>query len=84
MENWPDTGVIQPTSLLALSQHALKWDQEAIIVHCAAGVGRTGTFIAFHSLYCELLEQLQSNQPKIDVVNRVKEMRSLRWGAVVG
>lgn len=83
MENWPDTGVIQPTSLFALSQHARKCTQGSIIVHCAAGVGRTGTFIAFHSLYDELLNQLEHEEPKLDIPGRVKEMRSMRWGAVV-
>ena len=83
MENWPDSGVIHPSSLFALAEHAKPWEQGSIIVHCAAGVGRTGTFIAFHSLYRELLAQLKERVPTLDVVGRIKHMRQLRWGAIV-
>lgn len=79
MENWFDNGVIHPESLYALALYA---DQHKgngpIIVHCAAGIGRTGTFIGFHSLLQDL-----KRATVIDVVARVKEMRQLRWGAVV-
>lgn len=86
MENWPDNGVVHPESLFALANHVdtCKKD-EPMLVHCAAGIGRTGTFIAFHSLYREMLEQLSrpSSPFDWDVAERVKMMRKLRWGAVV-
>lgn len=79
MENWPDNGVVQADSLVALSQ---KIDQHkadgAIVVHCAAGIGRTGTVIAFHSLMHDLYAKKTLNP-----VERIKEMRTMRWGAVV-
>lgn len=79
MENWPDNGVIHPESLISLATHTDNvFTDGPITVHCAAGVGRTGTFIAYHSLLNEL--QLE---PKIDLPARVAEMRKLRWGAVV-
>jgi protein tyrosine phosphatase len=86
MENWLDDKIIHHESLCALAKHvdACKCDG-TIVVHCAAGVGRTGTFIAFHSLYHELLQQLENEAGiELDVAKRVQEMRLLRWGSVVG
>lgn len=86
MENWWDNGTVHPDSLLTLAQHVDDWKQQGpIVVHCAAGVGRTGTFIAFHSLYHDLLHQLtQESISSWDIAGRVKAMRSLRWGAMIG
>lgn len=89
MENWMDGSVIHPDSLYHLSLHADRYKQNgAIAVHCAAGVGRTGTFIAFHSLYHDLLNFLKGEFPKehsgdFDVPARIDAMRKLRWGAMV-
>lgn len=85
LENWPDNGVVHPESLIALAEHTDEWKQNGTIaVHCAAGVGRTGTFIAYHSLYHAAKRQLQQNMlPEIDVLDRIHSMRSKRWGAMV-
>lgn len=84
MENWPDNGVIQADSLIALSREADKHKEKGpIIVHCAAGVGRTGTFIAFHSLYHDMLSLVEGNRNELDARKRIEEMRGLRWGAMV-
>ena len=47
---WPDFGVPEPLQTLvrfvrAYRQH-LTPDQTPVVVHCSAGVGRSGTFIA--------------------------------------
>lgn len=79
MENWPDNGVIHPESLVKLSHHAdQNFQTGPIIVHCAAGVGRTGTFIAYHSLFHDYNQQLA-----LDIPGRVHAMRKLRWGAMI-
>ncbi|KAL1892931.1 hypothetical protein Cpir12675_004340 [Ceratocystis pirilliformis] len=57
---WPDYGV--PTAedlpaflqIIELSQHYSKDTRDPRIVHCSAGVGRTGTFIALEFLKREL------------------------------
>lgn len=86
LENWPDNGVVHPESLYALRHHVDEIDHNGtIVVHCAAGIGRTGTFIAFHSLYHDLLQYLQGKKiMDWDVIKRIKEMRKLRWGSLVG
>lgn len=84
MQNWPDNGVIQPDSLIELAHQVDKHKANgAIVVHCAAGIGRTGTVIAFHSLYHDLQGCLEGNTAHFDPLQRVNEMRKMRWGAIV-
>ncbi|XP_028402504.1 receptor-type tyrosine-protein phosphatase F-like [Dendronephthya gigantea] len=76
---WPDHGVPKyPTQLLAF-QHALRSPgveiNGPIVVHCSAGVGRTGTFIAIdHSLE----NFFHQDQRSVDVFHIVQEMRKCR------
>ena len=77
MTSWPVHGVPDSaTPLLLLKQKALRsWNnsQYPILVHCSAGVGRTGTFIAIDMA----LEQ--SNKEKLidipGIVNRLGQQR---------
>lgn len=51
---WPDFGVPQSGSSLLSFIQVIKSDKKlkgkTAVVHCSAGVGRTGTFIALHTL----------------------------------
>ena len=61
---WPDHGAPKTTdSILALAKEVRKIvsetkDNVKVLVHCAAGVGRTGTFIALYHLMEELDEKV--------------------------
>jgi protein tyrosine phosphatase len=73
---WPDYGVPKyPTSLIRMLYHVREHriSDIPIIVHCSAGVGRTGTFIA---LDC-ILDQINAENT-IDIKRVVKKMREKR------
>ncbi|XP_013398159.1 receptor-type tyrosine-protein phosphatase epsilon-like [Lingula anatina] len=76
---WPDHGVpVDPTALVKFREEVKKYqsqvqDQGPIIVHCSAGVGRTGTFIALDYLFEQVLAE-----GKIDIYRLIQEMRASR------
>nr|XP_022294926.1 receptor-type tyrosine-protein phosphatase kappa-like [Crassostrea virginica] len=78
---WPDHGTPDPLSLVVFHSHVLRTrsdNHEApTIVHCSAGIGRTGTYIAFDSLCKE-----GKSKGTINVASYVKVMRSCRMNMV--
>uniref|UniRef100_A0A8D0HPA2 Receptor-type tyrosine-protein phosphatase O n=1 Tax=Sphenodon punctatus TaxID=8508 RepID=A0A8D0HPA2_SPHPU len=80
---WPDHGV--PTTNAAESilqfvqmvrQHSTK-SKGPMIIHCSAGVGRTGTFIALD----RLLQHIRDHE-FVDILGLVSDMRSFRMSMV--
>ena len=75
---WPDHGVPQSaTSILSFVRRVQKAHDKGkgfpLLVHCTAGVGRTGTFIALDTL----LDRMRS-ETFISVFEVVKDMRKRR------
>ena len=74
---WPDHDVPQLYNTLLEFIHLVKTrvkkDKFPILVHCSAGVGRSGTFIALYNL----MESVSNDEP-ISVYRIVNEMREYR------
>ncbi|CAJ0589430.1 unnamed protein product [Cylicocyclus nassatus] len=73
-ENWPDRGV-PPTKLAPINLLAEVRDSPyPIIVHCSAGIGRTGTIVAISYVQ----EKMQSGQDCQAMSELLKEIRTQR------
>ncbi|KAM4618263.1 phosphatidylinositol phosphatase PTPRQ [Polymixia lowei] len=74
--SWPEHGVPESSSTLVQFVKAIRTnrhDNTTIVVHCSAGVGRTGVFIALDHLI-----QHVSDHDFVDVYGLVAELRSER------
>jgi protein tyrosine phosphatase len=62
---WRDGQAIEPERLIALVKAVManKNPQQVIAVHCHAGVGRTGTFLAAYELIRKIDEQIAHGVP---------------------
>ncbi|XP_078327342.1 receptor-type tyrosine-protein phosphatase alpha-like isoform X1 [Crassostrea virginica] len=78
--SWPDHGTPEPISLLDFYHHVTRIaskNEVPTLVHCSAGVGRTGTYIALDALYRE-----GRNTGAVNVVEFVKKTRNNRVSMV--
>ncbi|GFW68871.1 tyrosine-protein phosphatase 10D [Trichonephila clavipes] len=80
--HWPDFGCPEcPDDLInfisAVRDHLPRFKPGPIIVHCSAGVGRTGTFISV-----DRLSQQLRNTEAIDIFGTVMELRHHRINMV--
>lgn len=81
--NWPDFGEPDETIFdILLKTVDIHKPNGPIVVHCSAGVGRTGTFIASHSKRTELKKKIDHGHPidnlEVNIVETVLEMRTQR------
>ncbi|KAJ8321777.1 hypothetical protein KUTeg_000248 [Tegillarca granosa] len=77
---WPDHGTPDPIQLMLFHRRfmEIKSDQSGPpIIHCSAGIGRTGTFIALDALYKE-----GQKTGEIDVFRYVNTMRENRMNMI--
>ncbi|PRP77053.1 receptor-type tyrosine-protein phosphatase S [Planoprotostelium fungivorum] len=88
---WPDHDL--PTTqnpMEAFLDLAHKVDQlnnthGPLIVHCSAGIGRSGTFCAVHSIIEKMRSDVKNNPsevPKFNMIKTVMQMRASRSGMV--
>lgn len=78
---WPDKGVPHVKLFLSLlklvNTHYVDSDKP-IVAHCSAGCGRTGVFIAVHSLLRDIANEVES----VNVPHRIFDMRRQRMHLV--
>lgn len=76
--SWPDHGVPQyATAMLAMLRRVRAHycnDEGAMLVHCSAGVGRTGTFIVIDTM----LQRLMHEEEMLDIYGDVSLLRTQR------
>lgn len=86
---WPDHGVpdIRDKKVFDVFDEIIELiDRPAvklngpIVVHCSAGVGRTGTFISMYFLKKEIIKQIENkvSEIKFSVFNLVRKLKEMR------
>ena len=56
-------------------------NNQPVIVHCSAGVGRSGTFISLYNLYNIIMKQIKdvnTNEIKFSIMNIVRQLKEMR------
>ncbi|XP_056017442.1 receptor-type tyrosine-protein phosphatase U-like [Ostrea edulis] len=80
---WPDHGVPEPLALVVFHRHVLKTSVEHpgkyTLVHCSAGIGRTGTCIAL-----DALNNGGEITGKVNIPQYVETMRNNRANMIQG
>lgn len=86
---WPDHDALAPELVLPLFDIVNGRRQEdnpcPIVVHCNAGVGRTGCFLGLQKAVSSMRQQYQKNPgavPKVSIIQQVLQMRMQRPSAV--
>ena len=83
--DWPDHGTpasTQPIRTLASMVSDLAGRSSPVVVHCSAGVGRAGTFVAIHMTLDQLELSQSSSKVSISIKDMVSTLRSQREGTV--
>ncbi|XP_056002946.1 receptor-type tyrosine-protein phosphatase epsilon-like isoform X1 [Ostrea edulis] len=79
--SWPDHGTPDPLCLVVFHDHVTRTkpnqNKAPIVVHCSAGIGRTGTYIALDALY-----KAGKATCKVNIAEYVKTMRANRMNMV--
>ena len=84
---WPDHGVpnTQNGRVFDIFKEMIELTDKykgngPIVVHCSAGVGRTGTFIAMYYLEKEIIKQInhKENEIKFSIFNLVRKLKEMR------
>lgn len=87
--SWPDHGIPKSEGnnvfdifLEMIKRVDIFRDNKPIIIHCSAGVGRTGVFLNMYYLYNEIIQQIDNKEYEIkfnifNLARKLKEMRIL-------
>ncbi|XP_049826654.1 receptor-type tyrosine-protein phosphatase epsilon-like isoform X1 [Aethina tumida] len=72
--SWPDHGIpLYSQSLTPFVRKMLNIKSFPIVVHCSAGVGRTGTIIL-----CDIVLRMAESEKMVDILNSLEYIRSCR------
>ena len=85
-EGWPDHGVPDVNQAFEVFEYMIKEVDKLKgngpgVIHCSAGVGRTGTFISIYILYKEIFGQINNNnisEIKFSIFNIVRKLKEMR------
>jgi receptor-type tyrosine-protein phosphatase F len=83
---WPDHGL--PESVNAFVELAEKVDEAnknkgPIVVHCSAGIGRSGTFCTVHSTLEKIKQDMANKvEPQFNIIETILKLRLMRPGMV--
>jgi len=86
--DWPDHGLPESTEAfreVLTNVDKVRKTKTPIVVHCSAGIGRTGTFCTVHSILQQLDKQRYDHPeepPKVNILETVLKLRSQRIGMV--
>ena len=75
--SWPDFGVPDTPKTLVDLVNIVRGEHppnEICLVHCSAGVGRTGTMIALN----KIMEEIDNGAEEVDIFETVLQLRSER------
>ncbi len=75
--SWPDFGNPQSTQFVDMVGKIRSSRDCPIVVHCSAGLGRSGVFITVHSAL-----ETQAARRRVDIENIVRNLRKQREGMV--
>ena len=81
---WPDHGIPNVNKVYETFVKMIKSVNEQfsapVVVHCSAGVGRTGTFMTLFSLYFEIMKQIEEKKSTIEfnIFNCVRKLKERR------
>jgi len=86
---WPDNSIPDKydcfLNVLLAADKFMNGENAPMVVHCSAGVGRTGTFICIHSILSQLREHYESETTEpfsFSVFDTVFNMKHMRWQLV--
>uniref|UniRef100_G3W834 Tyrosine-protein phosphatase non-receptor type n=1 Tax=Sarcophilus harrisii TaxID=9305 RepID=G3W834_SARHA len=84
--SWPDFGVPEsPASFLAFlfmvrESGSLNDEQSTVVIHCSAGIGRSGTFALIDS--CLVLLEKRENRFSLNIRQALVNLRKYRMGLI--
>jgi len=76
--DWPDHGVPHDTASFLKIVKTASEVSLPIIVHCSAGIGRTGSFCTVHSILEKLKYDMKQDPKKEHVINVPKVLQELK------